>query len=96
MAALPNVPTVAEQGIAGFDRGSWIGLFAPAATPPATVNALQQHMAKVLADPQVRQRLMATSQEPVGNTAAEFTAQFHTDVARFAKVIEQAKIPKLQ
>jgi len=94
--ALPDVPTVAEQGIAGFERGSWIALFAPAATPPATVNALQQLMAKVLADPQVRQRLMATGQEPVGNPPAEFAAQFNADIARFAKVIEQAKIPKLE
>lgn len=94
-AALPDVPTVGEQGIAGFDRGSWIALFAPGATPPATVNALQQLMAKVLADPQVRQRLMATGQEPVGNTPAEFAAQFKADAARFANVIERAKIPKL-
>jgi tripartite-type tricarboxylate transporter receptor subunit TctC len=93
--ALPDVPTVGEQGIAGFDRGSWIALFAPGATPPATVNALQQLMAKVLADPQVRQRLMATGQEPVGNTPAEFAAQFKADIARFANVIERAKIPKL-
>jgi tripartite-type tricarboxylate transporter receptor subunit TctC len=96
MAALPNVPTVGEQGFGGFERGSWIGLFAPAATPPAIVSALQKLMARVLADPQVRQRLMATGQEPVGNTPAEFTEQFKADIARFAKVIEQANIPKLQ
>jgi tripartite-type tricarboxylate transporter receptor subunit TctC len=95
MAALPDVPTVGEQGIAGFERGSWIGLFLPAATPPAIVNALQKEMAKVLADPKVRERLMATGQEPVGNPPAEFTGQFKADIARFAKVIEQAKIPKM-
>jgi tripartite-type tricarboxylate transporter receptor subunit TctC len=95
MESLPEVPTVGEQGIAGFERGSWIALFAPAATPPAVVRALQQQMAKVLADPQVRQRLMSTGQEPVGNTPAEFTAQFEADIARFAKAIEQARIPKL-
>jgi tripartite-type tricarboxylate transporter receptor subunit TctC len=96
MDSLPNVPTVGEQGFAGFERGSWIALFAPAATPAATVRALQQQMAKVLADPQVRQRLLATGQEPVGNPPAEFTAQFKSDIARFAKVIEQAQIPKLE
>jgi tripartite-type tricarboxylate transporter receptor subunit TctC len=95
MESLPNVPTVGEQGIAGFERGSWIGLFAPAATPSTIVNALQQQMAKVLADPQVRERLMATGQEPVGNTPAAFAAQFKVDMARFAGVIEKAKIPKL-
>jgi tripartite-type tricarboxylate transporter receptor subunit TctC len=95
MESLPDVPTMAEQGIAGFESGSWIGLFAPAATPPEIVRALQQQMAKVLADPKVRERLMATGQEPVGNSPSEFTAQFKADIARFAKVIAQAKIPKL-
>jgi tripartite-type tricarboxylate transporter receptor subunit TctC len=96
MDSLPNVPTVGEQGFAGFERGSWIALFAPAATPPATVRTLQEQIAKVLADPQVRQRLLSTGQEPVGNPPAEFTAQFKSDIARFAKVIEQAQIPKLE
>jgi tripartite-type tricarboxylate transporter receptor subunit TctC len=96
MGSLPNVPTLGEQGFAGFERGSWIALFAPAATPPASVGTLQQQIAKVLADPQVRQRLMSTGQEPVGNPPAEFAAQFKSDIARFAKVIEQAKIPKLE
>jgi tripartite-type tricarboxylate transporter receptor subunit TctC len=95
MASLPGVPTMAEQGIAGFESGSWIGLFAPAATPRNIVQALQQQMAKVLADPKVRERLMATGQEPVGNPPEAFAAQFKADFARFAKVVEQAKIPKL-
>jgi tripartite-type tricarboxylate transporter receptor subunit TctC len=96
MTSLPNVPTIGEQGIEGFERGSWIALFAPAATPPAIVNALQQQMAKVLADPRIRARLTATGQEPIGNTPAEFTAQFKADIARFARAIERAKIPKLE
>jgi tripartite-type tricarboxylate transporter receptor subunit TctC len=95
MESLPQVPTMQEQGVAGFDRGSWIGMFAPAATPPKIVAAFQQQMAKVLADPKVRERLMATGQEPVGNTPAEFTAQFKADIDRFARVVERAKIPKL-
>jgi tripartite-type tricarboxylate transporter receptor subunit TctC len=52
-------------------------------------------MAKVLADPQVRERLVAVGQEPVGNSPAEFEAQFKADIERFAKVVETAKIPKL-
>lgn len=49
----------------------------------------------MLADPQMHHRVMPTGLEPVGNAPAEFTAQFHADIARFAKVIEQAKIPKM-
>ncbi len=95
MTRLPNAPTAREQGIAGLEQGSWNAMWLPAGTPPDIVATLQQHMAKVLADPQVRDRLIAVGQEPVGNTPAAFEAQFKADITRFAKVIEQAKIPKL-
>ena len=95
MTQLPDVPTVQEQGVAGFEEGSWNGMFAPAGTPPDIVLAIQQCMAKALADPKVRERLFSVGQEPVGNTPEEFDAQFKADIARFAKIIEQAKIPKL-
>jgi len=70
-------------------------MWMPAGTPPDIVLALQQNMAKVLADPQVRERLLSVGQEPVGNSPAEFEAQFKADITRYAKIIEQAKIPKL-
>jgi len=95
MDSLPNLPTVREQDVPGFEVGSWNAMFAPAGTPPDIVLAIQQSMAKVLADPQVRERLVSVGQEPVGNSPAEFEVQFKADIARFAKVIEQAKIPKL-
>ena len=92
---LPNVPTALEQGFAGLEQGSWIAMWVPAGTPPDVVLAIQQNIAKVLADPQVRERLVSVGEEPIGNTPAEFDAQFKADIARFAKVVEQAKIPKL-
>ena len=95
MGALPDVPTALEQGINGLEVGSWIAMFAPAGTPPAIVSAVQQFLAQALADPKVREWLMSTGQEPVGNSPAEFAAQFKADIARFAKVVETAKIPKL-
>ena len=94
MEPLPNVPTALEQGFKGIEVGSWIGLFAPAGTPPDVVKTIQEHVAKALADPQVRPWLASTSQEPVGNPPAEFDAQYKADIDRYAKVIEQAKIPK--
>jgi tripartite-type tricarboxylate transporter receptor subunit TctC len=93
--ALPNVPTALEQGVTGLEQGSWNAMWVPAGTPPDIVLALQQNIAKVLADPKVREVISATGAEPVGNTPAEFDAQFKADIARFARVIEQAKIPKL-
>jgi tripartite-type tricarboxylate transporter receptor subunit TctC len=95
MAALPNVPTALEQGIRGLEVGSWIAMFAPGGTPPAIASAVRQHVADALADPKVREWLTSTGQEPVGNSPADFAAQFKADIARFAKVVETAKIPKL-
>ena len=95
MTALPNVPTALEQGIKGLEVGSWVSMFAPAGTPPDVVLTIQQNLAKALADPKVHDWLMSTGQEPVGNSPAEFQAQFKADIARFAKVIADAKIPKL-
>jgi tripartite-type tricarboxylate transporter receptor subunit TctC len=94
--ALPNLPTISEQGVAGLEQGSWNAMWAPAGTPPDIVQAIQQAMAKVLADPLVRERLVSVGQEPVGNPPAEFEAQFKADIARFAKVVETAKIPKME
>jgi tripartite-type tricarboxylate transporter receptor subunit TctC len=75
--------------------GSWYGLFVAAGTPPQIVQALQQAMAKTLADPEVRARISASGQEPVGSPPAEFQAFFQAEVARFARVIEAAQIPKV-
>ena len=95
MEALPNVPTAAEQGIKGLEVGSWIGMFVPAGTPPDIVKTIQQALAQSLTDPKVREPLVQTGQEPVGDTPEQFAATFKADVARYAKVIEDAKIPKL-
>jgi tripartite-type tricarboxylate transporter receptor subunit TctC len=94
MEAIPDVPTALEQGFKGIEVGSWVALFAPAGTPPDVVQSIQQYVAKALADPQVRPWLLSTSQEPVGNTPAEFDAQYKADIERYAKAIELAKIPK--
>jgi len=94
MDAIADVPTALEQGFKGIEVGSWVSLFAPAGTPPDVVQSIQQYVAKALADPQVRPWLLSTSQEPVGNSPAEFDAQYKADIERYAKAIELAKIPK--
>ena len=85
-----------SSGIKGLEVGSWVALFAPAGTPPDIVQAIQRHLADALADPKVREFLVSTGQNPVGNPPAEFAAQFKADIERFAKVIDEAKIPKLE
>jgi tripartite-type tricarboxylate transporter receptor subunit TctC len=93
--SIPNVPTMSESGVKDMEDGSWYGLFVPTGTPPAIVQQLQQAMAKTLADPEVAARIRSTGQEPVGSPTADFQAFFKSEVARFARVIEVAKIPKI-
>lgn len=93
--SVPNVPTMTEAGVNGMEDGSWYGLFVPTGTPPQIVQFLQQAMVKTLADPEVSGRIRSTGQEPVGSPTADFQAFFKSEVERFARVIEAAKIPKL-
>jgi tripartite-type tricarboxylate transporter receptor subunit TctC len=94
--SLPNVPTMSEAGVKGMDDGSWYGLFVPTGTSPEIVKYLQQAMVKTLADPEVSERIRSTGQEPVGSPTADFQAFFKSEVERFARVIEAAKIPKIE
>jgi tripartite-type tricarboxylate transporter receptor subunit TctC len=95
MRALPDTPTALEQGVSGIEGGSWNAMFVAAGTPSGTVLAIQQAVAKVLADPHVRERLVSVGQEPVGNSPGEFDAMFKADIARFAGVVERAGIKPL-
>ena len=78
LAALPDVPTLAEAGLAGFDVSEWVGLFAPAGTPVAMAERLQQALAATLAEEEVRARLERLGALPVGSTPAAF-ARFVTE-----------------
>ena len=92
--AAPNVPTVAET-IPGFESTSWQGYFVPAGTPREVVLRLQQETAKVLKLPEGVERLKAGGNEGVGSTPEEFDKVFRADIVKFAKIIADAKIPKL-
>ena len=94
-AALPQVPTLLEAGVKGLEADSWYGLFAPAGTPRDIVLRLQREMVGVLKLPDVVERLRAGGNEPVGGTPEQLDALYRADIARFAKVIADAKIPKL-
>jgi tripartite-type tricarboxylate transporter receptor subunit TctC len=93
--SLPNVPTVSEDAIPGFEASGWQGYFVPTGTPAEVVQAIQQATAKVIALPQVQERLKSIGNEPVGGTTAEFTAKFRSDVEKFVKVVKEANIPRL-
>ena len=89
---LPDVPTLAEAGIKGIDVPSWYGTMLPAATPPAVVMRVQSALSAALAQPAVRDKLLALGLIPVANTPAEFAAQIQRETAVWAGIIRDAKI----
>jgi len=91
-AALPNVATVAET-IPGFESTSWQGLFVPAGTPREIVMTIQRETAKALRAPDLIERLKTGGNEAVGSTPDEFDIRFRADIAKFAKIVKDAKIP---
>ena len=86
---LPDVPSIAESGYPGYSHMTWIGLLAPTGTPREIVLRLNQEVAKVLAIPEVRQRIMAIGAEPVGKSAADFEAMLKADYEATAKLVAQ-------
>jgi tripartite-type tricarboxylate transporter receptor subunit TctC len=93
-AALPDVPTVAEAGLPGFESSSWQGWFVPANTPREIVGTIQHAAKTALAAPDVLERLRVTGNEAVGSTPEEFDARFKADLAKFAKIVKEAHIPQ--
>ncbi len=91
-SALPDVPTLAESGLPGFDIASWFGILAPTGTPPEIVNRLSTEIAKALALPDVKKQFAAIGAEPVGNTPAQMTAQIKDEVTRFGKLVKEAHV----
>ncbi|OZI44865.1 ABC transporter substrate-binding protein [Bordetella genomosp. 5] len=89
---LPDVPTLAEQGIAGVESNNWYGLLAPAGTPPATVDKLNQAVRAALSDEATRKRLQAFGAEPAPSTAAELATLMQADRAKWSSLIERKQI----
>ena len=89
---LPDVPTIAEAGVPGYEALSWFGVLVPAGTPDAVVTRLQQEIAKILADPAMRERFAELGAVPVGDTPAEFAAFIGSETAKWADVVQKAGI----
>lgn len=90
--AMPDLPTVAEGGLPGYEFDVWYGLFAPAKTPRATLARINADANKVLQDPETRQRLAGAGVEAVGGGMDDFTRYLHTEISKWAKVIREAGI----
>ncbi|MGJ7521362.1 Bug family tripartite tricarboxylate transporter substrate binding protein [Variovorax sp. LT1P1] len=93
-SGLPNVPTVAEQGVPGYDVRSWAGLMAPAGTSEAIVEQLRGAVLKALEVPAVRKRLEDMGGEARGSTPAEMKAMVSAELEKWKRVVADARIPK--
>ena len=87
-AAAPEVPTLAESGLPGYEISSWFGLFAPAGTPPAVVDRLYRESAKALQSADVRERFAQEGAEPVGSTPAEFGGYVKSEFAKYGRIVK--------
>jgi tripartite-type tricarboxylate transporter receptor subunit TctC len=91
-AHFPDVPTLAERGLPGFDADTLFGLYAPAGTPPAVVQRLGETVARIVATPALRERIAALGGEPALLNAAEFSARMAADGRRFGALIRERRI----
>jgi tripartite-type tricarboxylate transporter receptor subunit TctC len=89
----PDVPTLAESGLPGYEAGSWYGLFAPAGTPPAIVEKINAETQRIFADPAFRDRVLAPSFiYSIASSPEQFAARIQSDSAKWGKVIREANI----
>jgi tripartite-type tricarboxylate transporter receptor subunit TctC len=91
-SALPDVPTLDEAGLKGFDIGTWFGVLAPAATPRDVLARLNAEMVKIIKSPDFRKRMEEIGAEPIGNSAAEMAQQIKAETEKFARLVKEAKV----
>jgi len=91
--ALPDVPTIAEAGVPGYEVDGWYGVLAPAATPPAIITRINRDLSAVVVTPEMKERLLGAGIDARPSTPAEFQQRIARDIARWAEVVKKARIP---
>jgi tripartite-type tricarboxylate transporter receptor subunit TctC len=91
-STLPDVPTLAESGMAGFDIGTWFGVLAPAGTPKDVTTKLADEMAKIIRSPDFAKKMAEIGAEPIGDTPAEMARRIQADTERFAVLVKKANV----
>lgn len=90
--AWPDLPTIAEAGVPGYEASGWLGMFAPGGTPPEVVGKLHSEIVRALQTPEIRDRITGSGGEPVGNTPEQFADTIRIEIAKWAKVAKEANI----
>jgi tripartite-type tricarboxylate transporter receptor subunit TctC len=90
--AMPEIPTLHESGLAGFETSQWLGLFAPRGTPEPVISRIHVETARALALPEVRDRLAQAALQPVGSSPREFASVIHADIERWGRLARELGI----
>jgi tripartite-type tricarboxylate transporter receptor subunit TctC len=91
-AAAPEIPTVEEAGMKGFEFVSWYGLWGPKNLPPDVTAKLQSEIAKIMARPDMKERLSVLGFEPIASTSEQFAKYIDTEMAKYSKIIKDANL----
>ncbi|MGK6307347.1 Bug family tripartite tricarboxylate transporter substrate binding protein [Variovorax sp. DT-64] len=91
-AALPDVPTLEQAGLKGFDIGTWFGVLAPANTPKDIVAKLNREMVKIIKSPDFGERMQAIGADPIGDSSAEMATRIREETAKFAQLVKDGKV----
>ena len=91
-AVLPDVPTLEEAGLKGFDIGTWFGVLAPAGTPKEVVAKLNAEMVKIIKSPDFGERMRAIGADPIGDSSADMAARIREETTKFAKLVKEGKV----
>ena len=91
-STLPDVPTLDELGLKGFDQGTWFGVLAPAGTPKEIVARQNTEMVKIIQSPDFKKRMADIGAEPIGDTPAQMAELIKTDTAKYAKLVKEANV----
>nr|WP_315595652.1 tripartite tricarboxylate transporter substrate binding protein [uncultured Cupriavidus sp.] len=91
-SALPDVPTLEEAGLKGFDIGTWFGVLAPAATPKPIVTRLNAEIVKIVNSPDFQQRMLAAGAEPMPSTPEAFAKRINDETVKFATLVKEGKV----
>ena len=87
---LPDVPTISEAGLPGFEAVNWFGMFAPAKTPQRIIARLNEAVVKVVHTPEIQAQFLGLGADPIGSSAAEFAAFVRKDTEKYAKIVKIA------
>jgi tripartite-type tricarboxylate transporter receptor subunit TctC len=93
---LPNVPTISEAGVPGYEVFAWVGVLAPAGTPPEIVQRLEHEITAIVKTPEVAKRFEEMGGRPFVRTSEQLDAHIKAEITKFARIIDQAGIPRQQ